>query len=86
MDSQLASSIDSNLSPVAGTRGTRRGGVARWPGKVAAGQVSSDMVMSIDICATVLQAAGVTPPVPLHGMSLFDPALSQGEWKTGAVA
>ncbi len=28
-DSQLASSIDSKLSPVAGTRGTRRGGVAR---------------------------------------------------------
>jgi N-sulfoglucosamine sulfohydrolase len=43
----------------------------RWPGKVAPGQVSQDLVMSIDICATVLEVAGVTPPVPLHGKSLF---------------
>ena len=27
--------------------------------------------MSIDICATILEAAGITPPVPLHGKSLF---------------
>ena len=26
--------------------------IMRWPGKVAAGQVSNDLVMSIDICAT----------------------------------
>ena len=45
--------------------------IMRWPGKVAPGQVSEDLVMSIDICATVLEAAGVTAPVPLHGKSLF---------------
>lgn len=45
--------------------------IMRWPGKVAAGQVSDDLVMSIDICATVLEAAGVTPTVPLHGKSLL---------------
>ena len=45
--------------------------IMRWPGKVAAGQVSKELVMSIDICATVLEAAGVKPPVPLHGKSLF---------------
>lgn len=45
--------------------------ILRWPGKVAAGQVNQDMVMSIDICATILEAAGISAPVPLHGHSLF---------------
>ncbi|WP_413431877.1 sulfatase [Crateriforma spongiae] len=51
--------------------GTRIPMIMRWPGKVEPGQVNDDLVMSIDICATVLEAAGVTPPVPLHGKSLF---------------
>lgn len=45
--------------------------IMRWPGKVKPGQVNDDMVMSIDICATILEAAGVEAPVPLHGKSLF---------------
>ncbi len=45
--------------------------IMRWPGRVAPGQVSDALVMSIDICATVLEAAGVKPPVPLHGKSLM---------------
>ena len=45
--------------------------IMRWPGKVAPGQVSEDLVMSIDICATILEAAGIKPPVPLHGKSLL---------------
>ncbi|TWT80794.1 Sulfatase [Planctomycetes bacterium CA13] len=45
--------------------------IMRWPGQVAPGQVNGDMVMAIDICATVLEAAEITPPVPLHGKSLF---------------
>ena len=45
--------------------------IMRWPGKVRPRQVSDNMVMSIDICATILEAAGITPPVPLHGKSLL---------------
>jgi uncharacterized sulfatase len=45
--------------------------IMRWPGKVEAGQVNEDLAMSIDICATVLEAAGVTALVPLHGKSLL---------------
>jgi len=45
--------------------------IVRWPGKIKPGQVSDDMVMSIDICATVLEAASIEPPKPLHGKSLF---------------
>ncbi len=45
--------------------------ILRWPGKVEPGQVSDALVMPIDICATILEAAGIAPPVPLHGKSLF---------------
>jgi len=51
--------------------GTRIPMIMRWPGKVEAGQVNDNLVMSIDICATILEAAGITAPVPLHGKSLF---------------
>ena len=45
--------------------------IMRWPGKVGAGQVSEDLAMSIDIGATILEAAGVEAPVALHGKSLL---------------
>jgi len=45
--------------------------IMRWPGKVKRGQVSDDLVMSLDICATILEAAGIKSPVPIHGKSLF---------------
>ena len=45
--------------------------IMRWPGKVDPGQASDSMVMSIDICATILEAAGIEAPVALHGKSLF---------------
>ncbi|MEM0925951.1 MAG: sulfatase [Planctomycetota bacterium] len=51
--------------------GTRVPLLLRWPGKIDAGQVNDDLVLSIDLCATVLDVAGVTPPVPLHGLSLL---------------
>ena len=47
--------------------------IMRWPGQVAPSQVSNDLVMSIDIDATILDAADVTPTVPLHGQNLFGP-------------
>lgn len=51
--------------------------IVRWPGKIAPGQVSDSLVMSIDICATVLEAAGVDAPVPLHGKSLFSASVKK---------
>lgn len=45
--------------------------IMRWPGKVKPGQVSDDLVMSIDICATILEAAGIEASVPLHGKNLL---------------
>ncbi len=54
--------------------------IMRWPEKVKAGQVSEDLVMSIDICATVLKAAGIKPPVPLHGKSLLSNAIAERKY------
>ncbi|MDB4276757.1 sulfatase [bacterium] len=45
--------------------------ILRWPGKVEPGQVNTSLVSSIDICATILEAAGIKEPVALHGKSLF---------------
>ena len=54
--------------------------IVRWPARVDAGQVRNDLVMSIDICATVLEAAGIEPPVRLHGKSLFDEAIKSRKY------
>ncbi len=52
----------------------------RWPGKVPPKQVGGELVMSIDICATILEAAGIMPPVPLHGKSLFSDDVSRRKY------
>jgi N-sulfoglucosamine sulfohydrolase len=54
--------------------------IMRWPGRVKPGQVSDELVMSIDICATILEAAGIVPPVPLHGQSLFSAAVKNRKY------
>lgn len=54
--------------------------IMRWPGKVAPGQVSEDLVMSIDLCATILEAAGIEAPVPLHGKNLLGEVVKQRKY------
>ena len=51
--------------------------IMRWPGKVEPGQESEDLVISLDICATILEAGGVEATVPLHGQSLLSDAVSE---------
>lgn len=51
--------------------GTKVPFIMRYGDKVEAGQVKDDLVMSIDICATALEVAGVEPKIPLHGKSLL---------------
>ncbi|MGV3557436.1 sulfatase family protein [Larkinella arboricola] len=41
--------------------------IIRWPGKLKAGQVNTDLISAIDISATILKLAGVTPPAYLDG-------------------
>lgn len=64
--------------------GTRIPMIFRWPKKVKGGQVNDDLVMSIDICATILEAAGIEPPVALHGKSLFGDDVKQRQYTFAA--
>ncbi|MEM9644296.1 MAG: sulfatase, partial [Planctomycetota bacterium] len=54
--------------------------IMRWPGKVDQAQVNHGLVTSLDICATVLEVAGATPAVSVHGKSLLDPALKDRKY------
>ena len=45
--------------------GIRMPAMARWPGKIAAGSRSSELVATYDIYATMLALAGVAAPLPL---------------------
>merc|ERR1719171_2201475 len=42
--------------------GIREPGIARWPGKIPAGSISTAMVATYDIFATVLSLAGADLP------------------------
>lgn len=44
--------------------------IVRWPGKVKAGTVNEQLVSSLDLAPTVLEAAGVTPPKAFVGRSM----------------
>ena len=46
--------------------------LVRWPGHVAAGATSSDLVMQVDLLPTLLEAAGLSPTLryPLDGQSI----------------
>ncbi|MFT5130254.1 MAG: N-sulfoglucosamine sulfohydrolase, partial [Rhodothermales bacterium] len=56
-------------------KSTKKCNVQTAASTVKPGQVSNDLVMSIDICATIFEAAGIKPDVPLHGKSLFSAAV-----------
>lgn len=43
----------------------------RWPKKIKAGQINNDLVLSIDIPATLMDIAGVKTDVPLQGKNIF---------------
>jgi arylsulfatase A-like enzyme len=54
----------------------------QWPGRVAAGRRSQALVQNIDFAPTLLDAAGVEPRAPMHGVSLV-PLLEEEpiEWE-----
>jgi N-sulfoglucosamine sulfohydrolase len=54
--------------------------IARWPGNISPNQVSDNMVMTIDICATILDAAGIKPGYELHGKNLFGKEVAERKY------
>lgn len=45
--------------------------VMQWPGHIPAGSSTSGLVQNIDYAPTLLDAAGVNPEEPMHGVSLL---------------
>ena len=43
----------------------------QWPGHIPPGTSSAALVQNIDFAPTLLEAAGVTPETPMHGVSLL---------------
>ena len=54
--------------------------IVRWPGQLDQGQVSGDLVSTIDISKTFLDIACVDPGHELHGSNLFDGSTNQREY------
>ena len=54
--------------------------MVRWPGKVKANQVNDNLVTTIDISKTILDAAGITAPHPLHGKNILDKSTNKRKY------
>jgi N-sulfoglucosamine sulfohydrolase len=54
--------------------------LARWPGHIKSGQASDNLVMTIDISATILEAAGIKTDYELQGKSLFGKEVRQRKY------
>jgi arylsulfatase A-like enzyme len=72
--------LGANNGPWRGTKGDvyegglRVPGMARWPGQIKPGSTTERMTLTMDIFSTTCEAAGVTPPQGIDGVS-FLPAL-----------
>jgi len=53
--------------------------IVRWPGRIPPGTVRKDPVISLDITAATLDAAGIEHPKLFHGQSLFKNAKPRTE-------
>jgi len=56
----------------------------RWPGRVKPGRYD-DLVSTIDVVPTILNAAGIEPPAEMQGLSLLGVAAGEGRPKRDAV-
>lgn len=56
--------------------------LVQWPGKVAPAATSAELVQNIDFAPTLLDAAGVTAPEPMHGESFLPLLLNEEtQWR-----
>jgi len=54
--------------------------LVRWPAKIKPGQVNDNLVTTIDISKTILDAAGAKPEHPLQGLDLLDKSTSKRKY------
>ncbi len=50
----------------------------RWPASIVPGSEDRRLALNVDVTATILEAAGVTPPDDIEGVSLFGYAEREG--------
>jgi arylsulfatase A-like enzyme len=62
--------------------GLRVPALARWPGKIAPGSSTARVALSMDIFATCCEAAGLTPPPDIDGLSFLPTLLGQQQPET----
>ena len=54
--------------------------IMRWPGKVTPGTKSDDFALTLDISATILNAAGAKSAQPLHGKDLLSGGIKDRQY------
>jgi arylsulfatase A-like enzyme len=54
--------------------------IIRWPSRIPAGGVSTELVSNLDIVPTILDLAGMPRPAYLQGRSLVDPSQNEPEY------
>ncbi|MCE9531903.1 MAG: sulfatase [Planctomycetes bacterium] len=64
--------------------GVRTPVILKWPGKTKPGRYD-DLVSTVDLAPTLLEACGVAIPKAIAGISLLDPATGKGKLKRDAV-
>jgi len=57
----------------------------RWPGVIAPGTRSTEMVQNLDFAPTLLDAAGIPVPSAMQGESLMPLLTARGDWTREAV-
>jgi uncharacterized sulfatase len=64
--------------------GVRTPIIVKWPGKVKPGKYD-DLVSTIDLAPTILEACGLKPTATMTGLSLLDVASGKGKLKRDAI-
>jgi arylsulfatase A-like enzyme len=61
--------------------GMREPAIARWPGTIPGGRVTSEMASALDLASTIAKLAGVEPPAsgPHDSLDISDVLLGQGK-------
>lgn len=54
--------------------------IVKWPKYIDPGQVSDDLVTTLDITKTIHDLAGLEPLIPLHGENLFSEKIPEREF------
>ncbi|GEO07096.1 sulfatase [Adhaeribacter aerolatus] len=58
--------------------------IMKWPGQLKPGQTNTDLISAIDVSATILRVAGITPPKYLEGQVMLGPEAKKRAFVIGA--